>query len=113
LELRLDNVAYRMGFAASRNEAKQFVRHNHVNVNGKRVNIPSARVKVGDVITVNEKMQKHPRLVANADLYSKRAALPWIDVDHTKMTGKVIALPQRGDIQLQVTERHIVELYNK
>lgn len=113
LELRLDNVAFRMGFAASRNEAKQFVRHNHILVNGKRVNIPSARLAVGDVVAVAEGSKKNTRFVTNADLFTKRAPLPWVDVDHTKLQGKVIAMPQRDDVQLNVKERMIVELYNK
>lgn len=113
LELRLDNVVYRMGFAGSRQEAKQVVRHNHILVNGKKFNIPSGQLKVGDVVTVSEKFKKNPRLGAVADLYAKRPPLPWIDVDHTKHTGKVIALPQRDDIQLNVKERLIVELYSK
>ncbi len=88
LELRLDNVAFRMGFASSRNEARQIVRHNHIEVNGKRLNIPSARLKVGDIVTLSSKSQKNGRFTAAADLYAKRAVLPWIDVDHTKHTEK-------------------------
>jgi len=113
LELRLDNVAFRMGFATSRNEAKQVVRHNHILVNGKRVNIPSVKLRVGDVVSLKEKSQKNAKYMASADHFAKRPPLPWIDVDHTKFTGKVIALPQRDDIQLAVKERMIVELYNK
>jgi small subunit ribosomal protein S4 len=113
LELRLDNVAYRMGFAASRTEAKHVVRHNHILVNGKRLNIPSARLDVGDVVTLAPKSQSITRFQGSADLFARRPPLPWIDVDHTKHTGKVIALPQRDDIQLNVKERLIVELYNK
>jgi len=113
LELRLDNVVYRMGLAKSRQEAKQVVRHNHVFVNGKKMNIPSARVSVGDEVSITEKSQKSSLFANTSETYSKRAALPWIDVDHDKFRGKVIALPQREDIQLNVKERLIVELYSK
>ena len=113
LELRLDNVVYRMGFASSRSEARQFVRHNHVLVNGKRCNIPSAGMKVGDMIQVAEKSHKIEKLKGNADHFAKRPPLPWVDVDHTRYAGKVIAMPQREDIQLAVKERLIVELYSK
>ncbi len=113
LELRLDNVAYRMGFASSRNEARQVVRHNHIEVNGKKVNIPSLKLKVGDTVNVAEKSQKVNRFTLAADLFAKRASLPWIDVDHTKRMGKVIGEPKREDIHLDVKERLIVELYSK
>jgi small subunit ribosomal protein S4 len=113
LEMRLDNVVYRMGFAASRQDAKQVVRHNHILVNGKRMNIPSAVLRMGDVVTVAEKSRKMSRFAVAIDLYKKRAALPWTEVDSDKLTGKIIALPTRADVQLNVKERLIVELYNK
>lgn len=113
LELRLDNAVYRMGFASSRNDARQVVRHNHIMVNGKRVNIPSAKVKVGDEVTVAEKSKTMTRFALAKEHFAKRAALPWIDVDSDKMIAKVVALPQRDDIQLEVKERMIVELYSK
>jgi len=113
LELRLDNALFRMGFAVSRNDARQVVRHNHVLVNGKRLNIPSAKLKVGDVVTLKAKSEPMSRFELAKDHYAKRSTLPWIDVDLEKKTAKVIALPQRDDIQLNVKERLIVELYSK
>ena len=113
LELRLDNVVYRMGFARSRSEARQIVRHNHVLVNGKRCNIPSARMKVNDEISLAAKSQKTPGVVLSADLYAKRAALPWFNVDHAKHAGKIVANPTRDDVHMPVKERLIVELYSK
>jgi small subunit ribosomal protein S4 len=113
LEQRLDNVVYRMGFARSRTEARQIVRHNHILVNGKRLNIPSANIVVGDVVAVSEKSRSMPVFPLAADLFSKRAAIQWVDVDHKGFTGKVTAAPTREDIHLNVKERMIVELYNK
>ncbi len=113
LELRLDNVVFRMGFARSRNEARQVVRHNHILVNGKRCNIPSASMSVGDEISLKAKSQSSAQFGLSAELYSKRPALPWIEVDHSKFSGKVSALPTMEDIQMPVKERLIVELYSK
>ncbi len=113
LELRLDNVVFRMGFSRSRNEGRQVVRHNHVLVNGKRCNIPSARLKVGDVVTVAEKSQSKSQFRSSGELFARRLALPWVQVDHGKATGKVVAQPTRDDIGLPVKERLIVELYSK
>lgn len=113
LELRLDNVVFRMGFATSRQDAKQVVRHNHILVNGERVNIPSATLSVGDEVSVVPRSVKVGRFTIAGDLYTKRPTLPWFQVDHSKFTGKVVALPKRDDIQLNVKERLIVELYNK
>lgn len=113
LELRLDNVVFRMGFSRSRNEGRQVVRHNHVLVNGKRCNIPSARLKVGDVVTVAQKSQAKAQFKSSGELFARRLALPWVQVDHGKATGKVVAQPTRDDIGLPVKERLIVELYSK
>jgi len=113
LEMRLDNVVFRMGFSRSRNEGRQVVRHNHVLVNGKRCNIPSARLKVGDVVTVAEKSQPKAQFKSSGELFARRLALPWVQVDHGKGTGKVVAQPTRDDIGLPVKERLIVELYSK
>src|SRR6185312_11546347 len=113
LETRLDNVVYRMGFARSRNEARQVVRHNHVLVNGHRCNIPSASMKVGDTISIAEKSAKKAQFQLSSELFGKRAALPWFSVDHAKGTGKMVANPTRDDIHLPVKERLIVELYSK
>jgi len=113
LELRLDNAIFRMGFAVSRNDARQVVRHNHVLVNGKRVNIPSAKLAVGDIVTLREKSNAMSRFAMAQEHHAKRQPLPWLDVDLSKNTAKVIALPLRDDIQLNVKERLIVELYSK
>ena len=113
LELRLDNVVFRMGFSRSRNEGRQVVRHNHVLVNGKRCNIQSARLKVGDVVTVAQKSQSKSQFKSSGELFARRLALPWVQVDHGKATGKVVAQPTRDDIGLPVKERLIVELYSK
>jgi len=113
LELRLDNVVYRMGFARSRNEGRQVVRHNHVLLNGKRCNIPSARLKIGDVVSLAEKSSKKAQFQLSGELYGRRAGLQWFQVDHAKGTGKVVSNPTRDDIQLPVKERLIVELYSK
>ena len=113
LELRLDNVVYRMGFARSRGEARQVVRHNHILVNGHRCNIPSAQMAIGDEVTVAPKSQQVAKFTASADVFAKRAALPWFQVDHAKHVGKVTANPTRDDIHLPVKERLIVELYSK
>ena len=113
LENRLDNVVYRMGFARTRSEARQVVRHNHILVNGKRLNIPSANVSVGDVVTICESSRNMPVFPLAAELFAKRAAIQWVDVDHKGFTGKVTAAPTRDDIHLNVKERMIVELYNK
>lgn len=113
LEMRLDNVVFRMGFARSRQEAKQVVRHNHILVNGKRVNIPSAATAVGDVVTLAPKSVGKVTFVAADNLYQKRPTLPWFEVDRAKNAGKIVAEPTLDDIGLAVKERLIVELYSK
>ncbi len=113
LELRLDNVVYRMGFARSRSEGRQVVRHNHILVNGKRCNIPSAAMKVGDEVSLAPKSSKVAKFAMSAEVYAKRATLPWVSVDHSKFVGKVAANPTRDDIHLPVKDRLIVELYSK
>lgn len=113
LEMRLDNVVYRMGFARSRNEGRQVVRHSHILVNGKRVNIPSAILKVGDVVTVDPKEQSKVTFALASDLYKKKVPLAWFEVDHKQFSGKIVSNPTREDIQMPVKDRLIVELYNK
>lgn len=113
LELRLDNTVFRMGFARSRSEARQVVRHNHILLNGKRCNIPSAVLKVGDEISLAPKSSEKAQFSLSSELYEKRAALAWFEVDHSKKAGKVVSLPTRDDIQMPVRERLIVELYSK
>ncbi len=113
LETRLDNVVFRMGFARSRSEARQVVRHNHVLVNGARCNIPSALLKVGDELSLAPKSSKQAKFQLASELQSKRAALAWFQVDHSKHSGKIVSNPTRDDIHLPVKERLIVELYSK
>lgn len=113
LERRLDNVAYRLGFAMSRRQARQVVRHGHVEVNGRKVNIPSYQVKVGDEIRIREGAKKMTILETSRDFASGQPAPTWLSVDHNSLTGKVLALPKREDINLPVNEQLIVELYSK
>ena len=111
LERRLDNVVYRLGLAVSRANARQIVSHGHITVNGRRVNIASFSVKVGDVIAVKENKQKKANF---AEVRESRVIVPkWLEFDAEKLTGKVNALPQRDDIDLNIEEHLIVELYSK
>ena len=113
LECRLDSVAYRLGFAISRRQARQVVRHGHVEVNGRKVNIPSFQVGVGDEIRIREASRKLP-LFETAGEYSGQGQAPtWMTIDRTNLSGKVLALPKREDIQLPINEQLIVELYSK
>jgi small subunit ribosomal protein S4 len=113
LESRLDNVVYRLGFAASRDEARQTVRHNHMLVNGRRVNIPSYRVRPGDVVALADKA-KDMSVVKAAIISSARVEVPgWLEVDVEKLQGKVLSLPERNQIDCPVREQLIVELYSK
>lgn len=114
IERRLDNVVFRLGLAATRREARQLVNHSHFTVNGKKVNIPSYLVKVGDVIEVKEKSRTTTRFKSIAD--GETASMPapkWLQKDENLLGGKVIAAPQRDDIDFPVEEHLIVELYSK
>ena len=113
LELRLDNVAYRLGFGRSRTEARQVVRHNLVTVNGKKVNIPSYQVKVGDVIQVRERSRGLQRFKHILDVTSSRTVPDWLSCEPEQMRGVVNALPTREQITTDVRETLIVELYSK
>ncbi|TYQ15123.1 UNVERIFIED_CONTAM: SSU ribosomal protein S4P [Acetivibrio alkalicellulosi] len=113
LELRLDNVVYRMGLGMSRPESRQLVRHGHFTVNGKKVNIPSYLVKVGDVIAVNEKSRSSIKIKDNSEVAAGKPSPQWIDYDADNLTCKVAALPSREDIDLPLKESLIVELYSK
>jgi len=113
LESSLDNVVYRMGLAVSRREARQLVRHGHFTVNGKRVDIPSYLVKVGDVIAVKEKSKSSPKMQSNKEYAAGRPRPKWLEYDAEEMSGKVVALPAREDIDLPIRENLIVELYSK
>ena len=113
LERRLDNMVYRMGFARSRAEARQLVRHGHFTVNGKRVDIPSFLVRAEDVVEVREKSRKIAKIV-EAIAKSDRSPRPaWLDVDKDHFKGKVSTLPARSDIAAEIDEQLIVELYSK
>src|ERR1700694_136357 len=113
LERRLDNVVYRLGFGISRRQARQLVRHGHVQVNGKKVNIPSYEVTVGEEIAIRESSRKVPILEIARDFASHQPAPVWLEIDRENYKGRVIALPKREDIQLPVNEQLIVELYSK
>ena len=113
LESRLDNVVYRLGFGTTRAEARQLVNHGHFEVNGKKVNIPSYLVKVGDVIAVREKSRSLPRFKEILDVTGSKVVPKWLEVDKENLKGKVVALPSREDIDLNVQEHLIVELYSK
>ena len=113
LESRLDTVAYRMGFGASRAEARQVVRHNGVLVNGKRVNIPSYQVKPGDVIEIANKAKEHLRIKAAAEAAESRGMPEWMEVDTKALKGTFKALPARADLSSTINESLIIELYSK
>ena len=113
VERRLDNVVYRLGFASTRREARQLVNHGHFTVNGSRVNIPSYQIKVGDVIAVCEKSQSATRFKMMKEADAFVAAPKWLDRDKNTLQGKVIAMPARDDIDFEIEEHLIVELYSK
>ena len=113
LESRLDTVAYRMGFGASRSEARQLVRHNAILVNGKRVNIPSYRLRQGDVVQVTEKAKLQLRIKAAADAAEQRGVPEWLEVDAKAMKGVFKSLPQRSELPATINESLVVELYSK
>jgi small subunit ribosomal protein S4 len=113
LESRLDSVSYRMGFGASRTEARQIVRHNGILVNGKRVNIPSYQVRPGDTVEVTEKARAHLRIKASAEAAESRGFPDWVEVDVKSLKGKFKALPARTELPSNINESLVVELYSK
>lgn len=113
LESRLDNVVYRMGFAASRSEARQLVRHDAITVNTKKVNIPTYQVSPGDTLAVNEQARKQLRIQGALDMGQQRGFVDWIDVDAGKMQGIFKSRPERTDLPAEMNEHLIVELYSK
>ncbi len=113
LESRLDNVVFRMGLANTRREARQIVNHGHILVNGKRVDIPSYLVKPGEVISVKEKSKNSDHMKEIVETNASRVVPKWLEMDKETMTGKVVALAQRDDIDYDVQEHLIVELYSK
>ncbi len=111
LERRLDNVVYRMGIGASRAESRQIVNHGHITVNGKTVNIPSYIIKVDDVVSIKENKRE---LQMFKDLKDVKVVMPkWLEFDSSKLTGKINALPTREDIDMNIQEHLIIELYSK
>jgi small subunit ribosomal protein S4 len=114
LERRLDNVIYRMGLGTSRSQCRQLVRHGHVQVNGRKVNIPSFLVKLNDVIEVREKSTKNPTILAARDATAHAPCPNWLDVDRENLKGRVIGYPKREElVQIQLNEQLVVELYSK
>ncbi len=114
LERRLDNVIYRMGFGTSHPQCRQVVRHGHVAVNGRKVNIPSYTVKVGDTVEIVEKSRNNVSILAARDATAHQPVPNWIELDRDSLKGRVTGMPKREDlVQIQVNERMIVELYSK
>ena len=113
LERRLDNVAYRLGFATSRAEARTLVRHGHVLVNGKKVNIPSYTVRAGDVVSVKEPSRQLGRVQSAMEGAQRRGVPDWAEVDRDTCSGKIKILPTRSDVTMPINEKLIVELYSK
>ena len=114
LERRLDNVIYRMGFGTSRSQARQIVRHGHIQVNGRKVNIPSFQVKVGDEVAVRPSSQKNPTILGARDATAHAPAPGWMDVDREALKARITGLPKRDElVQIQLNEQLIVELYSK
>ncbi len=113
LEQRLDNVVYRMGFATTRRFARQLVNHGHILVDGKRVNIPSFRVKAGQKIEIREKSKANPQIVRAMELTNHSGIVEWVDVEKDKLFGIFSRVPNREEISIPVEERLIVELYSK
>ena len=113
LETRFDNTVYRLGLATSRPEARQLVTHGHFTVNGKKLDIPSYLIKLGDVIAVKEKSRTSPKVKAIHEIAGSKVIPQWLEFDAENLTGKVVALPSREDIDLPIREHLIVELYSK
>ena len=113
IERRLDNVVYRMGFATTRRNARQFVTHGHVLVNGKKLDIPSYQVRQGDKIEICEKTKSNPQVVRSLELTAQTGIVPWVDVEAAKAMGVFTRFPEREEVVIPVEERLIVELYSK
>ena len=113
LERRLDNVVFRMGFATSRAEARQLVRHGHFLVNGRRASIPSMSLRAGAVVSVAEKSRKVARIAGALETLEGRSVPPWVEIDKESFTGTVKSLPTREDITMPIQEQLIVELYSR
>ena len=114
LERRLDSVIYRMGLGASRSQARQIVRHGHVQVNGRKVNIPSFVVKPGEEISIRESSKNHPTILSSREATAHAPSPSWMDVDKENLKGRIISMPRRDELtQIPINEQLIVELYSK
>jgi len=113
LERRLDNIVYRMGFATTRRFSRQLVTHGHVLVDGKKVDIPSYRVKAGQKIQIREKSRNNSQIIRAIELTAQTGIVPWVDVDKEKIFGIFTRIPERDEVVIPVEERYIVELYSK
>ena len=113
LERRLDNVIYRLGFGASRDQARQLVRHGHVKVNDKKVNIPSYQVEEGNVVSLSARAAKNAQVTASVEAVKGRGVPKWLELDAAGMKGRVISMPARDDVNFPIQEQLIVELYSK
>ena len=113
LERRMDNVVYRLGFSTSRSESRQLVRHGHFLVNGRKLDVPSALLRAGDVITVREKSREIARIREALELAQRRGVPDWLEITPEAFTGKVKALPTRTDLTMPINEKLVVELYSK
>ncbi|MBI1984435.1 MAG: 30S ribosomal protein S4, partial [Acidobacteria bacterium] len=113
LERRLDNVVYRLGFATSRAEARQLVRHGHIEVGGRKVNIPSFQVMPGQQLAIRERSRKMATVQRALDLTGGRGVPPWLELDREGLKGRVVSAPQRDDVGFPIQEQMIVELYSK
>ncbi len=114
LERRLDSVIFRMGLGASRSQGRQIVRHGHINVNGRKVNIPSFIVKPGDEVSVRESSKNHPTILSSRDATAHAPSPAWMDVDREGLKGRIVSNPRRDElVQIPINEQLIVELYSK
>jgi small subunit ribosomal protein S4 len=113
LERRLDNVIYRLGFGSSRDQARQLVRHGHVKVNDRKVNIPSYQVEEGDVVSLGARAAKNAQVTASVEAVKGRGVPKWLELDATGMKGRVLSMPARDDVNFPIQEQLIVELYSK
>lgn len=113
LEQRLDNVVYRLGFATSRSQARQFVRHGHVLLNGRRVNIPSCQVRIGDEVSIRDKSQKNVFIQSSLEQIAGKSVPEWLSLDAEQFKGQVLDAPKREHVNLPIQEQLIVELYSK
>ena len=113
LESRFDNMVYRLGFANSRSDARQLIRHGHFTVNGKKVNIPSCILKAGDVVHPREKSRKIEKIKESVETAKQRGVPAWLEIDVEKFEGKIVALPKRDEITMPMNEQLIVELYSR